>query len=128
MLIKLISTFHSRWQSKMSHFDMENDINSILRMDAPLTKGPQMRWQRKLNESCNTSVKNDSVLNCSQPLNASSAKTPLKMSNGKGLKYSGNSKTPKKTPLKTPGRFKPSCVPSGSFLCFHEYIHALNFQ
>ena len=87
----------------MSHFNMENEINGLLRMDAPLTRGPLMRWQRKLNESCNNSLRNDSM-------NNSTAKTPLKMANGKdkgsnSLKYNGNtSKTPNKTPNKTPGK------------------------
>lgn len=78
-------------------------------MDAPLTKGPQMRWQRKLNESCNNSARNDSALNFSHHLNASTSKTPLKMTNSSnsnilGQKATG-SKTPKKTPSNTPGKF-----------------------
>lgn len=92
-------------RTAMSHFNLENDIRSALRMDAPITRGPQMRWQRKLNESCNTSRQNESLVNCS--LNASTAsKTPMKAANRSVV-----TKTPGKTPgskaqnglLKTPG-------------------------
>ncbi len=84
----------------MSHFSLENDMSSLLRMDAPLTKGPQMRWQRKQAvENGNTSRCNESAQNIS--LNASaSAKTPMKVAN-RSTNMSVN-KTPGKTPGKTP--------------------------
>lgn len=87
----------------MAHFNLENDISSALRMDAPITKGPQMRWQRKLNESSNISRNaNESFANCS--LNASTtSKTPKKIMN---LSISNGNKTPTSKAQKTPGKGK----------------------
>ena len=87
---------------KMAHFNLENDISSLIKMDAPLTKGPKMRWQRKLNDSCNMSRGGDSVLNSSSANSSTcqTAKTPMKTLN----KSLSSSKTPGKTPSKTPGR------------------------
>ena len=81
----------------MSHFNFENDINNLLRMDAPLSKGPPMRWQRKTNDSL-SNVCNESSLNASANLSMS-AKTPMKVLNKSAL----SNKTPAKTPNKTPG-------------------------
>jgi len=91
----------------MSHFGLENEVNSVIRMDAPVTRGPQMRWQRKMTDSFNLS-KSDSTINCS--LNQSSSgslKTPMKPVNASILSengcrnVNGSSKTPGKTPHKT---------------------------
>ena len=80
----------------MSHFSFENDINNLLRMDAPLSKGPEMRWQRKMNESSSNTC-NDSALNASANLSMQ-GKTPMKVLNRSTL----SNKTPGKTP-RTPG-------------------------
>jgi len=86
---------------------LENEVSSVIRMDAPFTRGPQMRWQRKMTDSLNLS-KSDSAINCS--LNQSSSgslKTPMKLINGSVLgensfrNVCASSKTPGKTPLKT---------------------------
>lgn len=71
----------------MSHFSFEADLNSALKMDAPVTCGSQTRWERKMSESMNAS-RNLSVLS------ASDAKTPMKTIN----KTIG---TPSKTPSKS---------------------------
>jgi len=92
---------------EMSHFGLENEVNSVIRMDAPFTRGPMMRWQRKIMDSLNLS-KSDSAINYS--LNQSSAgsqKTPMKTINDSALGENScrnlnvSSKTPGKTPLRT---------------------------
>ena len=35
----------------MAHLVFENNLNELARMDAPLQRGPMMRWQRKAMES-----------------------------------------------------------------------------
>lgn len=72
----------------MSHFNFENELNSVLRMDGPLTKGPSMRFERKA--ECNQSV--NSSLNVS-----TTAKTPMKNLNRSvnNPKTPSNAKTPK---------------------------------
>ena len=65
----------------MSQFNFENELNSVLRMDAPISKGPSIRWQRK--EDCNASV--NSSLNVS-----TTSKTPMKNVN----RSVNNPKTP----------------------------------
>lgn len=57
----------------MSQFDLENEVNSALKMDAPLTRGPLMRWQKHNSESVNLSL-NSSVLSTAN-------KTPMKLTN-----------------------------------------------
>ncbi|KAK3090351.1 hypothetical protein FSP39_011110 [Pinctada imbricata] len=79
----------------MAHFNFENELNSILRMDGPLSRGPGMR---KPKTDCNQSV--NSSLNSS-----TTAKTPMKNLN----RSLGPGKTPSKTPKsggkpKTPGK------------------------
>ena len=81
----------------MAHFNFENEVSKLIRMDAPITKGPQMRWQRKLSESINSS-RNESVCNNSVLQSSQCSRTPK----SKGL----SSRTPRKTPgsgIKTPG-------------------------
>lgn len=101
-------------------------------MDAPLTRGPQMRWQQKIvTDMGNLSVS----LNSSAAANASlvSNKTPMKMANSqpaaaaktpsspelgrKTPKSSGPHKTPNKgskTPKKTPPRGQDRFIPNRS--------------
>lgn len=96
----------------MAHFNLENDINNLVRMDAPLTKGPKMRWQRKMSDTRNIS-QNDSVLNSSSA--NTSCSQLMKVSTTKST--GASSKTPGKSPNKTPtrkGAKTPSKTPSGS--------------
>ena len=72
---------------KMSQFDLENEMKSALRTDAPLTRGPQMKWQRKSSDNGNLSL-NSSAVNSSL---LSSNKTPMKMGS---LPSASLSKTP----------------------------------
>lgn len=88
----------------MSHFGLENEVNSVIRMVAPFTRGPEMRWQRKMADLS----KSDSAINCSLNQSSSgSSKTPMKPINGSFLgensfrSSNGSSKTPGKTPHKT---------------------------
>lgn len=79
----------------MSHFALEKELSSALRMDGPIYKGPAMRWQRKQDTNdCNQSV--NSGLNAS----CGTSKTPSKCSNKSMSKTpstggSGGHKTPK---------------------------------
>ena len=94
----------------MSHFNFENDMNNVLRMDSPLTQGPQMRWQRKLvdnsNVSRNESFINSSIINSSINTSVLTTKTPSKKialaTNGAKPAKTPTSKTPNKV-NKTPG-------------------------
>ncbi|KAK7492880.1 hypothetical protein BaRGS_00015827 [Batillaria attramentaria] len=111
----------------MAQFKLEDEMKSVLKMDAPLTHGPQMKWQRKSvdngNLSMNSSAANGSLLASSktpmkfsnQPA-ASQAKTPSSQETGRKTPKSAGahktpskgSKTPKKTPLKAADRFIPN--------------------
>jgi len=105
--------------AEMSHFLLENEVNSVIRMDAPFTRGPQMRWQRKMTDSLNMS-KSDSAINCSLNQSSSlSSKTPMKPINGSLYSdnsfrnVNGSSKTPGKSPhtnSKTPSELWLFCV------------------
>jgi len=99
----------------MNHFALENEVNNVIRMDAPFARGPQMRWQRKMADSFNLS-KSDSMINCSLNQSSSgSSKTPMKpinisaVSENGSRNSNGSSKTPGKTPRrssKTPSEWK----------------------
>ena len=81
----------------MTHFSLDAEISNALRMDAPISRGPMMRWQRKQAET----ETNQSV-NASLNASCGTAKTPLKNAN-KSLTQSktpstggsGGRKTPK---------------------------------
>jgi hypothetical protein len=98
----------------MAHFGLENDLNSVIRMDAPITRAPLMRWQRKMATDSMNASKSDSMINCSSfGLNHSvgtSSKTPMKTINlsqqPATSTNSGSSKTPGKSQgSKTPSEF-----------------------
>jgi len=36
---------------QMSHFALESTVNEVTKMDAPLERGPLLRWQRKAIEA-----------------------------------------------------------------------------
>ncbi|KAK3602383.1 hypothetical protein CHS0354_026271 [Potamilus streckersoni] len=104
----------------MNHFSLENEISSAVRMDAPITRGPALRWQRKMNESGADASTSGNILNVS----CGPSKTPMKSMNrsmtqsktpstgssaSKTPKSGGKSKTPNKP--KTPiggDRFIPN--------------------
>lgn len=85
----------------MSHFNFENELNSVLRMDAPISKGPTMRWQRKADhpQDCNNvNISANSSLNASTT--TATSKTPMKnlnrsVSNPKTPSAGSGGKTPK---------------------------------
>ena len=85
----------------MAHFGLENDLNSVIRMDAPLARAPLMRWQRKMATDSMNASKSDSMINCSSyGLNHSvgtASKTPMKTLQPTASNNSGPSKTPGKT-------------------------------
>jgi len=43
----------------MSHFALESTVNELTKMDAPLERGPLLRWQRKAIEMGMRSVSID---------------------------------------------------------------------
>lgn len=73
----------------MSQFSFHSEVNDLLRLDAPINKGPAPRWQRKSSERRSSSATSSTPLRTSSRLNSS--KTP--------------SKTPK-SQKKTPGKPK----------------------
>ena len=80
----------------MSHFSLDSEISNALRMDAPINRGPMMRWQRKQAES-----ETNQSINASLNASCGTSKTPLKNAN-KSLTQpktpsggSGGRKTPK---------------------------------
>ncbi|CAG9769326.1 unnamed protein product [Ceutorhynchus assimilis] len=94
----------------MSHLKYWNDMNNVLSLDGPITKGPQPRYERKKSSNPSTS----SSLNSSKQRSLSSScinlsKTPSKDNEGR-------SKTPTRTPLrksKTPTPNKSSKTSGG---------------
>ncbi|KAH9515360.1 ubiquitin-protein transferase activating protein [Bulinus truncatus] len=103
----------------MAYFDLENEVNSALRMDIPITRGPLMRWQRHEQSQAASSSLNNSV-NVSL-IGNSSVKTPCKSLN-KSLSSGTLSKTPKnKTPSsggrrKTPGNISKTPSAADRFI------------
>nr|XP_033771174.1 cell division cycle protein 20 homolog [Geotrypetes seraphini] len=72
----------------MAQFVFENDINSILRLDTPITNAPLARWQRKAKENSSSTAVTTSANN--------SISSPMKVAN--------RSHSTSKTPSKTPGK------------------------
>ncbi|CAL1293023.1 unnamed protein product, partial [Larinioides sclopetarius] len=95
---------------EMAHFNLENELSNALRLDAPLSKGPVPRWQRKALESSlsNLSInsQHDSTL-----LNKSSSSKSRSNSPKKTLEEWNKRVTPgrrSKSPLPDQGdRFIP---------------------
>lgn len=95
----------------MTHFSFDAEISNALRMDAPVNRGPMMRWQRKQAET-----ETNQSINASLNASCGTAKTPLKnkslcQSKTPSTGGSGGRKTPKSGGKKTPG--KGSKTPSG---------------
>ncbi|XP_064615021.1 cell division cycle protein 20 homolog [Liolophura sinensis] len=91
-----------------SHFNFEKMLNDVTKLDAPLQRGPMMRWQRKAQEKGLLTVPLDtgraSSYSPRKPRSAGlSARTPGKTPN---TPHSGSEITPK-TPSKTPGKSLP---------------------
>lgn len=63
---------------EMSQFKYTNDINNLLSIDGPITKGPPARWEKKRerNKSSSSSFTSSKVAS----FNGSSSKTPLNKS------------------------------------------------
>ncbi|XP_045160528.2 cell division cycle protein 20 homolog [Mercenaria mercenaria] len=90
----------------MSHFALEKELSSALRMDGPIQKGPAMRWQRK-----QESGDGNQSVNVSLNVSCGPSKTPMKsassnrsMAKTPSTGGSGGHKTPKSGGKKTPGK------------------------
>lgn len=96
----------------MSHFSFHSEVNDLLRLDAPISKGPVPRWQRKSTERRCSSATSSTPLRNSSRLNLS--KTPSK-----------TPKSLKKTP-KTPSedRFIPNRSAMNFEASYHKMISA----
>lgn len=64
----------------MAHFNLENELSNALTFDAPLSKGPAPRWQRKELETSMGNLTINSSLNESTMLNKSVNKSGVKPS------------------------------------------------
>lgn len=93
----------------MALFNLESDFNAALKIDGPISKGPAMRWQRKLNESSANSSSlnsNGSLLQMNCSLNN---KSPVKIRRSLSLssiptnENHSNKSTPFRRRSRTPG-------------------------
>lgn len=82
----------------MAQFRYLNEINSLLNMDGPLTKGPLARWQKKALES--SSSTNDTI-NSSKQLSLTALANKITPSKRTGSDVVRVKKTPSKTPSKS---------------------------
>lgn len=104
----------------MAHFYFETEVSNLLRLDAPLTKGPVARWQRKALEASNTSTTslNSTALNNTagqQSFSKSPSKGNLNKSSSFASSPSKRSpKTPGKSKNNTPSRAKTPKTPVGA--------------
>uniref|UniRef100_A0A1B6GJ63 Cell division cycle protein 20 homolog n=1 Tax=Cuerna arida TaxID=1464854 RepID=A0A1B6GJ63_9HEMI len=124
----------------MAQFSFFNDLNSAVRMDDPITKGPVPRWQQKGLETSSSGM--NISLNASKSMfatsvNTSSSKTPKKHGNSE---LTHQKKTPSKTPSKTPrksprstagtpsggDRFIPLRSASNFDICHFQMMHQQN--
>lgn len=82
----------------MAQFKYLNEMNSLLNIDGPLTKGPLARWQKKgLENSCNSS--SNDTMNSSKQKSFTTKTTPSKRTGTDVVRV-------KKTPSKTPSKSK----------------------
>ena len=49
---------------RMAHFHLDNQITEVTKMDAPINRGPLMRWQRKALEESMRSLSVESMHKC----------------------------------------------------------------
>ncbi|XP_050308762.1 cell division cycle protein 20 homolog [Anthonomus grandis grandis] len=103
----------------MSQFKYWNDMNNILSLEGPITKGPQPRYERKKNSNA---LSNNSSLNSSKQKSLSSScvnlssKTPSKNGDSDRSRSKTPTRTPShkaKTPRKTPTPNKGARTPGG---------------
>lgn len=93
-----------------SHFDFENEVNNLLKLDAPIRTGPTPRWQRKAREgsrNCSfASLSPLKVSNCSLNQSTKTPNTSFMTTSKASSKTPGKSKTPNKSLSlnKTPSR------------------------
>ncbi|XP_059155274.1 cell division cycle protein 20 homolog [Physella acuta] len=83
----------------MAYFELENEVNSALRMDHTIPRGPLLHSQR-----CEQSNSN-SATNLSLNTSSSAVKTPCK---ALSKEYSSTAKTPSRTPSSTGRKKTPS--------------------
>lgn len=76
----------------MSHFNFETEVNELIRLDAPITTGPQPRWKRKAEEEI---VKSAKITTPMKSSNRHTNKTPSRSPKPAGSKTPGKPKTPK---------------------------------
>lgn len=103
--------FHDS-NEKMSQFSFQTEVNDLLRLDAPINKGPTPRWKRKAAErrsSTSTPLRNSSRLN--------SSKTPSRTP--KSLK-----RTPGKPKTPSEDRFIPNRSAMNFEASYHKMITA----
>lgn len=95
----------------MAFFNLESEFNKALKMDGPITRGPAMRWQRKLNDSSNANRSNLTGNGSLLQMNCSTAKSPSRITSGNrslslsniASKDSGNGKHTPPRRSRTPG-------------------------
>lgn len=76
----------------MSHFNFETEVNELIRLDAPITTGPQPRWKRKAEEEI---VKTAKISTPMKSSNRHTNRTPSRSPKPAGSKTPGKPKTPK---------------------------------
>jgi len=97
----------------MALLNLENEFNKALRMDGPISKGPAMRWQRKLNEGSGANnSSNGSLLQLNASLSSgtcTTVNTPSRLrrslSTSNIQKDSDSNKSTPTRRSRTPGRF-----------------------
>ena len=99
----------------MSQFSFQTEVSDLLRLDAPINKGPAPRWQRKSTERRSSSTASSTPLRNSSRLNTS--KTPSKTP--KSLK-----KTPGKAKTPSEDRFIPNRSAMNFEASYHKMISA----
>lgn len=99
----------------MSQFNYINEMNSLLTLDGPLTKGPTPRWQKKCmeNSSSVNSTLNSSKQKSITSINASNSKTPNKCIDNDLVRTKKTPKTPKNKST-TPTPNKGAKTPNGA--------------
>ncbi|XP_013379266.1 cell division cycle protein 20 homolog isoform X2 [Lingula anatina] len=97
----------------MAHFNFENNLSELTKLDAPMQRGPLMRWQRKalsLDDQAGAGGSSDRHLSLPEGIagglsprrtRIGSSRTP-----SKGSKTPLTCRTPNRTPGKTPGNSK----------------------
>ncbi|XP_041979792.1 cell division cycle protein 20 homolog [Aricia agestis] len=133
----------------MAQFNYLNELNSLAKLDGPITRGPLQRWVKKsgtenINPSLSNSLKNISNINlnsCNQSMqklsvsgnvscnNSTNVITPTRNENRKGKKTPSKNKSPGRSTTPTPNkasktpnkadRFIPSRNNSNFDLCHY---------